>query len=92
MNRAMALTLRPTGLSSPAYADRLDYTIFDNGKPVGRMYEDKHAPELPWFWSITVYVDSQAWHRRVWQSDKSGGGQRTLSAKLAAVSQRRRAL
>jgi len=46
-----------TGLSSPAYANQLDYTVYDDGKSVGRMYEDKMArPELRWFWSITVFV------------------------------------
>jgi hypothetical protein len=33
--RPMALTLRPTGLSSPTYADQLDYTIHDDGQPLG---------------------------------------------------------
>ena len=54
----MPLILRPTGLSSPVYKDRFDYTVFEDGRPIGRMYEDRHAPpELRWFWSITVYVD-----------------------------------
>ena len=53
----MPLTLRPTGLSSPIYRDQLDYTVFEDGRTIGRMYEDKHArEELRWFWSITVYV------------------------------------
>jgi hypothetical protein len=53
----MPLTLRPTGLSSPAYTDQLDYTVYEEGRAIGRMYEDKQAlPELRWFWSITVYV------------------------------------
>jgi hypothetical protein len=55
----MLLTMRPTGGHSPVYADRQDWTIFDDGKPVGRIYEDAtegtHA-DLRWFWSITVYV------------------------------------
>jgi hypothetical protein len=51
------LTLRPTGLSSPAYRDWLDYVIVENGRNVGRLYEDRHSPpEYRWFWSITVYV------------------------------------
>ena len=29
------LTMRPTGGHSPVYADRQDWTIFDDGKPVG---------------------------------------------------------
>ena len=55
----MPLILRPTiGLSSPVYKDRFDYTVFEEGRPIGRLYEDRHAPpELRWFWSITVYVD-----------------------------------
>jgi hypothetical protein len=52
------LALRPTGLSSPAYQDWLDYVIVENGRDVGRLYEDRHSrPELRWDWSITVYVD-----------------------------------
>ena len=52
------LTLRPTGLSSPAYRDWLDYVIVADGRAVGRIYEDRHTlPDLRWFWSITVYVD-----------------------------------
>ena len=59
----MPLTMRPTGGHSPVYADRQDWTIFDDGKPVGRVYEDAGAStpaELRWFWSITVYVDPMA--------------------------------
>jgi hypothetical protein len=52
------LTLRPAGLSSPAYRDWLDYVIVENRRNVGRLYEDRHSrPELRWFWSITIYVD-----------------------------------
>jgi hypothetical protein len=51
-------SLRPTGMSSPAYKDWADYTVFEDGLVIGRMYEDRHSrPELRWFWSITVYVD-----------------------------------
>jgi hypothetical protein len=39
----MPLTMRPTGGHSPAYVDRQDWTIFDDGKPVGRIYEDASA-------------------------------------------------
>ena len=60
----MPLTMRATGCRhSPVYADRQDWTIFDDGKPVGRIYEDASAStpaELRWFWSITVYVDPMA--------------------------------
>jgi hypothetical protein len=52
------LTLRPTGLSSPAYRDWLDYVIVEDRRAVGRIYEDRHSrPELRWYWSITVYID-----------------------------------
>jgi len=54
----VALTLRRTGLSSPAYRDWLDYVIVEDGRNVGRLYEDRHSrPEYRWFWSITVYVN-----------------------------------
>jgi hypothetical protein len=54
----MALFLRPTGLSSPAYQDHADYTVTEDGRAIGRIYEDRHTlPELRWFWSITIYVD-----------------------------------
>ena len=33
----MPLTLRPTGLSSPAYADKLDYVVCEDGKVIGRL-------------------------------------------------------
>jgi hypothetical protein len=33
----MPLTLRPTGLSSSAYADQTDYIVCDDGKAIGRM-------------------------------------------------------
>jgi hypothetical protein len=56
--RDVALTLRPTGLSSPTYRDWLDYVIVEDGRDVGRLYEDRNSrPELRWFWSITVYVN-----------------------------------
>ena len=63
MGAMMPLTMRPTGGHSPVYADRQDWTILDDGKPVGRVYEDASAStprDLRWFWSITVYVDPRA--------------------------------
>jgi hypothetical protein len=57
------LTMRPTGLASPAYQDRQDWTIHDDGQPVGRIYEDASAgtpAEQRWFWSVTVYVDPKS--------------------------------
>jgi hypothetical protein len=55
----MALTLRPSGGPSRVYQHRQDWTIFDEGKPVGRIYEDTSAStsaDLRWFWSITTRV------------------------------------
>jgi hypothetical protein len=49
------LSMRKTGLSSPAYADWFDCVVYDDARPIGRIYEDRHAlPELRWFWSLTV--------------------------------------
>jgi hypothetical protein len=56
--RDVALTLWPNGLSSPAYRDWLDYVIVEDGRDVGRIYEDRNSlPALRWFWSITVYIN-----------------------------------
>ena len=55
----MPLTMRPTGGHSPVYQDRQDWTILDEGQPVGRIYEDTSAStsaDMRWFWAITVYV------------------------------------
>jgi hypothetical protein len=37
----MALTLRPTGLQSPANEDWPDYSIFEGSYRIGRLYEDR---------------------------------------------------
>src|SRR5262249_11506805 len=38
-------------------SDQLDYEVLEDGRPIGRIYEDLHAlSELLWFWSITVFV------------------------------------
>jgi hypothetical protein len=37
------LTLRRTGFSPPIYRDQLDYEVIEDGRAIGRMYEDKHA-------------------------------------------------
>jgi hypothetical protein len=47
------LTLRPTGLSSPAYRDWLDYVIVEDGRDVGRIYEDRHSKAVSVFRSTT---------------------------------------
>jgi hypothetical protein len=50
----MPLTLRPTGLSGNP--DRNDWSIYEDGVEIGRLYEDLQAsrPEIRCFWSITV--------------------------------------
>jgi hypothetical protein len=59
----MPLTLRPTGLQqSAAFAHLADWVVFEDGKSIGRIYE-QHAPASPdqaWFWSITVPPDMRA--------------------------------
>ncbi len=62
----MSLSMRKTGLSSPAYADWFDCVVYDDGRPIGRIYEDRHTlPELRWYWSITVLG--------AWQSGPTSG-------------------
>jgi hypothetical protein len=44
----------------PVSRDQLDYTVIEDGREIGRMYEDRSArPELRWFWSIVVFVGSR---------------------------------
>ena len=73
----MPLTLRPTGLASPAYRDWADYIVLEDGRAVGSIYEDRHTlPNLRWFWSITVYVDPKQGiigaHHRPKTGDREG--------------------
>jgi hypothetical protein len=59
----MALTLRTTGPSPSAYQSQKDYTVFQDSRPIGRLYEDPAAGarhEVRWFWSITAVVDARA--------------------------------
>ena len=56
----MPLTMRPTGGQSPVDADRQDWTVLDEGQPVGRIYEDTSAstPDgLRWTWSIATVTE-----------------------------------
>ena len=49
----MALTMSPTGLSSPVDKDRADYTIFSGEWAMGRIYEQHGGAErLKFFWSL----------------------------------------
>ena len=70
--------MRKTGLSSPAYADWFDCVVYDDGRPIGRIYEDRHAlPELRWFWSLTVLG--------AWQSGPTSGRVPTLEEAKAQL-------
>jgi hypothetical protein len=56
----MALTLRPTGMSSPASKEPVEFLIYDDAEEVGRIYKIGGIgtpPDGQWSWSITVYVD-----------------------------------
>jgi Bacterial RNA polymerase, alpha chain C terminal domain len=52
--------IRPTvqqTISVRRYRNQLDYAVIEDGRAVGRIYEDLHAPpELRWFWWITTFV------------------------------------
>jgi len=50
----MSLTLRPTDLSDNP--DRQDWSIYEDGVEIGRLYEDLQAtdPHNRWYWSITL--------------------------------------
>lgn len=51
---SMPLSLRHAG-PSPPDPDRKDYVVMDDGREVGRIYEDRTTPpELRWYWSIIV--------------------------------------
>ena len=80
------LTLRRTGLSSPAYQDLLDYIITEDGRDVGRLYEDRHSkPELRWFWSITLVRQSHARHHDERARGQHRRGKSPIPAQLAEV-------
>ena len=50
----VSLTVRKTG-ASLAYQQWADYTVYDHGRAIGRIYEDRATrPALRWFWSITM--------------------------------------
>jgi len=52
----MSLTMRKTGPALLAYQQWADYTIYDHGRAIGRIYEDRATrPGLRWFWSITMF-------------------------------------
>jgi hypothetical protein len=51
----VSLTVRKTGPTSLAYQQWADYTVYDHGRAIGRIYEDRATrPALRWFWSISM--------------------------------------
>jgi hypothetical protein len=53
-NAHVSLTVRKTG-ASLAYQQWADYTVYDHGRAIGRIYQDRVTrPALRWFWSITM--------------------------------------
>jgi hypothetical protein len=53
----MRLTLRHTGLAPPDPNPK-DYVVIDDGRKVGRLYED--PPDMRWYWSILTIGAHQA--------------------------------
>jgi hypothetical protein len=45
LNARMPLTMRPTW---PTH----DWTVFDDGAEIGRIYEDTAATHMRWFWTL----------------------------------------
>jgi hypothetical protein len=89
----MALTLHRTGVSSAAYGGWLDYVIINDGRDVGRLYEDRHSrPSAP-----VVLVDhdlrqsqARSYHKRA--CAEPGPGQGAIPDELAEVPHRTRFL
>jgi hypothetical protein len=70
--------MRRTGLHSPAYSDWFDCIVYDDGRPIGRIYEDRNAlPHLRCYWSLTVLG--------AWQSGPSNGRVPTLEQAKAEL-------
>jgi hypothetical protein len=67
----------------------LDYVIVENGRDVGRVYEDRHSrPELRWYWSITVYINPNVGITTSRARTDDERGQGALPTQLAEVPHR----
>jgi hypothetical protein len=56
----MPLILRPTDLASPFDRDRIDYLVIDDGREVGRIYEDRYVPAAAQVSAAIALLD-RAW-------------------------------
>jgi hypothetical protein len=55
----MPLTMRLTGLASPLDEDRQDFTVYCGKWAMGRIYEERGAPDhLRWFWTLYGVVSA----------------------------------
>jgi len=53
LSSAMALRLRPQKRVSPVYRDLADYAVLSRELVIGRIYEDRTAPDdLRWYWTL----------------------------------------
>jgi hypothetical protein len=80
----MALTVRRTKIrQAPVFEGVRDFTVYDDGRPVGRLYQAHTAapPEIIWHWSITEYVEPRSGLR-------TSGSAETLDAAKAAFQAR----
>jgi hypothetical protein len=50
----MPLTMRPTGLQSPAHRDQSDFIVLSGRLVVGRIYRIQAGPQQGrWFWAVS---------------------------------------
>jgi hypothetical protein len=79
------LTLRPTRLdTSPVYAHLKDYTVFEDGTPIGRIYEQRPPapPDARWLWSVFHSVPGR---RRPLKMDGRAASFEDAKAQFAAA-------
>jgi hypothetical protein len=82
------LTLRPTKLESPpVYAHLKDYTVFEDGKEIGRIYELRPPtqPTVAWSWSITTLGPGRGHVKTDDRAATLGGGQGAICRELGGV-------
>jgi hypothetical protein len=50
----MRLSLSRNGHVSTGYQNCCEYTVLENGRSIGRIFQRDTVPELRWFWSLTT--------------------------------------